>query len=498
MKVLNFQSENLVVDWISFNLEGLVDPRIIANHLLKYFTPEVRVNDVPMIGYHGLKKKHKVSIRQHTKSKGNWVGTQIIFSGEDAAHFYTLIKTRKFDCNILRVGQHNLSLGRIDLCFSRPNGLNNTSRSFDVFLVDSRAQIQTHTTTKHIKLENFPDGKMLKVNRRNNSAHYRVYQKNGSVRFELELKHRQTKLVQDYLFNNQLDIFEQQLVLRYFRYSERVLCLDSVYGDWVVDFKRRQQINLISNSLFTSYLETSMGNNEKEEERLFHLLQFLSFIRSSELNLFKDCAKYRIKDQFYYGLKFPLSQFVKFTGIQISKQSQRDKLIRYFKQLQKLDPIVKAFSDGAFESYVCFPYVGCANLLGNSWSIEVFAADVLFCFPYPFQLSKSFLVSTCKNDLQLKLRLIRSLAVREQVKRLDLEEFFDRVNVPNSQLIKIKKNIIQLLNELVGNKIIHNEVEVVLKSGSKKDLLIKNLTASDITRRIRYIKFYEKIKKLTG
>lgn len=91
---------------------------------------------------------------------------------------------------------------------------------------------------------------------------------------------------------------------------------------------------------------------------------------------------------------------------------------------------------------------------------------------------------------------MRSLAVREQTKRLDLEEFFDRVNIPNSQLIKIKKNIIQLLKELVGNKIIHNEVKVVLKSGNKKDQLIKNLTTSDITRRIRYIKFHEKIKNL--
>lgn len=91
---------------------------------------------------------------------------------------------------------------------------------------------------------------------------------------------------------------------------------------------------------------------------------------------------------------------------------------------------------------------------------------------------------------------MKSLAVREQEKRLDLDEFFNRVNVPNNQLIKIKKSIIQLLNELVEDKIIHNEVEFVLKSGKKKDQLIKNLTTSDITRRIKYIKFQEKIKKL--
>ena len=195
--------------------------------------------------------------------------------------------------------------------------------------------------------------------------HYRVYQKDQRVRFEIELKYRQTKLIQDYLFQNQLDIFEHQLVIQYFKYSGQVLCLDYVYTDWVVDFQRRQQRNPTSRSLVTSYLETGMDNQE-EEEKFFHLFQFLSFVKSLELNPFKNCKKHRIKDQFYYGLKFPLSQFVIFTGIQFSKQSQRDKLIRYFRQLQKLDPIVKEFSDRAFRSYVCFPYVGCENPSGNS------------------------------------------------------------------------------------------------------------------------------------
>ena len=61
--------------------------------------------------------------------------------------------------------------------------------------------------------------------------HYRVYQKDQRIRFEIELKHQQTKLVQDYLFNNQLDIFEHQLVIQYFKYSRRVLRLDYVYTD---------------------------------------------------------------------------------------------------------------------------------------------------------------------------------------------------------------------------------------------------------------------------
>ena len=158
----------------------------------------------------------------------------------------------------------------------------------------------------------------------------------------------------------------------------------------MVDFGRKYpQKKIPSSFLLSSYLQNTIDCQE-DEERFFHLLQFLSFVKSLELNPFKDCKNHRIKEQFYYGLKFPLSQFVEFTGIKISKQSQRDKLIGYFKQLQKLDPIVKEFSDGAFRSYVCFPYVGCENPSGNSWSIEVFAAEAVFCFPYPFQLAKVF------------------------------------------------------------------------------------------------------------
>jgi hypothetical protein len=128
--------------------------------------------------------------------------------------------------------------------------------------------------------------------------------------------------------------------------------------------------------------------------------------------------------------------------------------------------------------------------------IEVFVAEELFCFTYPFQLPKSFLISTHKNDLRLKLLLIKSLAVHKQEKRFYLDEFFNRASVSNNQLIKIKENIIQLLNELVENKIIHNQVKILLKSRKKKDQLIKDLTTSDLTRRIKYVAFNEKFKNL--
>jgi hypothetical protein len=49
---------------------------------------------------------------------------------------------------------------------------------------------------------------------------------------------------------------------------------------------------------------------------------------------------------------------------------------------------------------------------------------------------------------------MKLLAVSEQKKLLDLQEFFNRINVRNNQLIQITKGIIRLLKKLVRNKVI--------------------------------------------
>lgn len=57
MNVININYENLVVDWLFFNLEGLMDPEIITNRLSKYFTPHVLIDNIPTVRFHGSKKK---------------------------------------------------------------------------------------------------------------------------------------------------------------------------------------------------------------------------------------------------------------------------------------------------------------------------------------------------------------------------------------------------------------------------------------------------------
>lgn len=66
------------------------------------------------IGYSGLRN----SLHQYTTK--NWIGTQILFSGKNAAYFYKLIKTHEFDWSLLKFDEHTLSLGPIDLDKIRP------------------------------------------------------------------------------------------------------------------------------------------------------------------------------------------------------------------------------------------------------------------------------------------------------------------------------------------------------------------------------------------
>ena len=89
------------------------------------------MDDVPSIGFHSLRKKYKLSIRQYIGSKGYWIGAKVIFSGKNEAYFYKPVKIQRFDCNLLKFNQHSLNLVRTDLCFSHSNDLNHTSKSFD-------------------------------------------------------------------------------------------------------------------------------------------------------------------------------------------------------------------------------------------------------------------------------------------------------------------------------------------------------------------------------
>jgi hypothetical protein len=462
MGIPNFDSENLVVDWISFNIQGLTDPQIIARRLFSRFNSFITVDDQHRIRFSDPRNNYNVSLRQYNK---NWVGTQIIFSGKNAAYFYKLIKTQKFDWKILRVDQHTLSLGRIDLCFSRTNNPNDTMKSFDGFLVDSRSHIQNHTTTRHIRLQDFPDGKVLKVNRRNNSLHYRVYQKDEDIRFELELKHRQTKLVQDYLFNNQLDIFEDKLVIQYFKYSGQVLRLDYQYTDWLVKFSQKQRYIRTSSSFLTSYFEENhtFSSNIKELEQLYRFLQFLSFSQT------QPSKSIEIASHKYQIINFEIQDFMQFIQFKNASEYKTKQLIDFFQQLTNTPNLVSIFSDHQFKISATFPF---AHVDGDSgvWKAQIYFNYQLYSYQYPFLFPKSYLNYQDKYDMQIKLQIMQSFANTSLKKKFNLSEFLDRFqNTPNQTKAHIKNLIINTFQALRYDKLIQTDIVLHVLGNKRKN-----------------------------
>ena len=141
MTFLNFKSQNLMVDWISFNIQGLIDPKLIANYLFQDFefnyTIEKRINGKwkSESSNSARQNQFKVSFRQHEynpEAKSFWVGTKINFSGKNATQIYKAMRAQKFDWNIFK--PYRLSFSRFDLCYFRERKSNEQKGDLELFM----------------------------------------------------------------------------------------------------------------------------------------------------------------------------------------------------------------------------------------------------------------------------------------------------------------------------------------------------------------------------
>jgi len=117
MKQLNFQTENLVVNWISFKFQHLENSTQtkIANYLFK-------------IGFNSYQESGKLAKPILVSSKNKfevlfvkegpyWESTTLQFSGSNATIFYSLAQKEFIDWTLFSSGV----LSRFDLYFSRNN-----------------------------------------------------------------------------------------------------------------------------------------------------------------------------------------------------------------------------------------------------------------------------------------------------------------------------------------------------------------------------------------
>ena len=127
MKPFSFKSENLAVDYISFNITGLTNPESIAkiaSYLSKSFVFNSQIKEKHDKHFQDLvlEENNAFQVRflrslRNTAFKTYWDGTTLHFSGSNAAFFYNLTQKGFISWEMFSSG----ILNRFDLCFSRNN-----------------------------------------------------------------------------------------------------------------------------------------------------------------------------------------------------------------------------------------------------------------------------------------------------------------------------------------------------------------------------------------
>lgn len=116
---LTFESENLVVDFLRFNLQFIDKYEIkkITEYLSKHYSCNSVFIDQKKT--YSLSKKAGFTCKakfltSHTK---HWIGTRLEFEGGHASKFYPMIKENLLNWECMDLG--NTNLGRIGLYYDR-------------------------------------------------------------------------------------------------------------------------------------------------------------------------------------------------------------------------------------------------------------------------------------------------------------------------------------------------------------------------------------------
>ena len=150
------------------------------------------------------------------------------------------------------------------------------------------------------------------------------------------------KSFQQFLFDNQIEEFEDRLTQHFFKQSSQNFGLNFCYTDWLAKFSRKVvQKTKFKPGLITGYLENIHLKFFDKKDYLFRFFQFLTFLQR-----FKEVKQYN-GDQVYYLITITVSDFLQFTslpGVPRNRQYQLKKILSFLLSLQKLDPIVEIFS----------------------------------------------------------------------------------------------------------------------------------------------------------
>ena len=185
----SFKSENLVVDWIGFNIQGLVDIKQVKQ-IAKYLFQNFGFNSTFAVGLDGNeeslfndpKNKYQVSFRVYKYFDIYWDGTKIDFSGSNGHQFYKFIVANEVNWKMFN-HKKDLEISRLDLCYSRKKI--NDKTNLESVLKQCHEKVAKNKAIKYFSLQKNSRSSIFKTGKRGSPNHYRVYENHTEVRFEL-------------------------------------------------------------------------------------------------------------------------------------------------------------------------------------------------------------------------------------------------------------------------------------------------------------------------
>lgn len=453
-----FESQNLVVDWISFKFQDLDNPTIIniANYLFN-----IGFNSYQQSGKLAkpIKESIQVSLNNQfevlfVKEGPYWQGVILQFSGSNATRFYTLIQEELVSWELFS----STILGRFDIYYSRENKRYEKTSVADFFEDCHRKLKQTN---KNVTFEKNTKGLILKIGNRRSNHFYRIYEGKNSLKFEYEMKGRFLREYHTLLVENRLEEFETKLSQHFLCNLGKTLPLDYCYMDWlVVNLRPIRKQKFSPSSLKLHYLHIIPNIDRKN---FFNFLQFLVYAQSLDYQIDS------LGSTSYRQVIFPVQDFLKYQNptVKSTNYYQLKKLIEFFDQLQR-NSLIQFYSDTEYRGLVTIPQVEFEKGKQNSLIAKIWIAEELFYYAHPFLFPDFFKPKKSerkltKHELDVQFEFIQVFSSINLEKTFYIKEFLDSYSATLSNQDKtiIKNYFIQLIKVFEEYDLIESNYKII-------------------------------------
>lgn len=453
-----FDTDNLVVDWISFKFQHLDKINQIADYFFKK-----GFNSYQQSAKYTKPVKEPIFITSDNefevlfvKELPYWKGMLIQFSGSNAKHFYDLVKKRLVNWEMLSP----VTLARFDLYYSRDN-IKKDKISVQEFFENCHQKCKQ--TNKNVIFEKNIKGLILKIGNRRSNHYFRIYQEKNSLKFEYEMKGRFLEKYSSLLTLNCLEQFEHKLSKQFLLSFGSILSLNYSFVNWLVKKLRpAQKQKLYLSGLKIEYLDFYQTDFQLSIHRknFFNFLHFINYIQTLDYEIDS------LKSTYYRLVSFEIQDFLKYKK-ESNNHYQLKKSIQFFDQLQT-NFYIKFFSSNQYRTLVTIPEVKIERKgKQNAWIATIWIVEELFNYTYPFLFPDLLKRKLTKHEFEVQFKFIIVFTFVDIEKIFYIKDFLEsyKSTLSNKQKTEIKKYFIELVKVFEEKQLISSNYKII--SGGK-------------------------------